>query len=94
MSSPVRDILEQYGEQVHSFAPDYYPNIKKPILSLDQAESAINAYILGELMELLSVNDDPKTEPWTLHDYGFMSANARNNLRQELHNKANKKWGK
>lgn len=65
---------------------------------IDQAETAINAYILGEVMELIGEDENKKVVDWdcpcgTQHhlesDYY-----QRNQLRQELRNKANERWGK
>lgn len=62
------------------------------------AVKALNAYILGEVMELVGEDENKKVVDWdcpcgTQHhlesDYY-----QRNQLRQELRNKANKKWGK
>jgi hypothetical protein len=64
---------------------------------IDQAETAINAYILGEVMELIGEDENKKVVDWdcpcgTQHhlesDYY-----QRNQLRQELRNKANEADG-
>jgi len=65
--------------------------------TFDQAEQAINAYILGEVMELL--NGDEKVlgiDNYKDIDDFMLNENmkaVRNQLRQELRNKANKKFG-
>ncbi len=53
----------------------------------EKGKQAINAYILGEV-ELLLGDDEPKPE------WGALWVEIRNRFRQELRNKANKKWGK
>ncbi len=73
------------------------PQHRKAGVIID-AKQAINAYILGEVMELVGEDENKKVVDWdcpcgTQHhlesDYY-----QRNQLRQELRNKANKKWGK
>ena len=62
---------------------------------IDQAETAINAYILGEVMELIGEDDTAFKlyGPMAEHQ-DHEAVEARNNLRVELRNKANERWGK
>ncbi len=63
-------------------------------------QKALNAYILGEVMEL--IGDDLPTDmfgSWTRREDGTMillsdEVIITNNLKAELRNKAIKKWGK
>ena len=59
-----------------------------------QAEQAINAYILGEVMELIGEDDTAFKlyGPMAEHQ-DHEAVEARNNLRVELRNKANEKFG-
>lgn len=58
------------------------PDETEETCTLVKAETAINAYILGEVMELLG-EDEPNRPLLQM----------RNELRQELRNKANEKFG-
>jgi hypothetical protein len=78
MSDAIRDILEGLTGN-----PD-----TAPADQIDQAETALNAHILGEVMEL--IGDD---EPEIVLGEELPSAWNKNKLRQELRNKANKKFG-
>lgn len=76
---------------------------------VDEAKQAINAYILGEVMELIGEDDVQKPDD-DEYDYPYCTTcdmcffdgdksngcecTSRNRVRQELRNKANKKWGK
>lgn len=43
--------------------------------------------VLDDVEEAIGEDDDPKKPPYTDHDYGFMSANAKNHYRKELRQK-------
>lgn len=62
-----------------------------------EAKQAINAYILGEVMELIGADEcfvESTNKPTEqLNKFGSY-IKGQNELRQELRNKANKKWGK
>ena len=64
---------------------------------LRDTEQAINAYILGEVMELIGTDEEPLDLDHydTRHNFMFLEnlKSVRNQLRQELRNKANKKFG-
>jgi hypothetical protein len=64
-----------------------------PNESLAEAEQAINAYILGEVMELLEDESKPDHPDDNAYSDDDLDALVRNQLRQELRNKANKKFG-
>jgi hypothetical protein len=84
MSDTIKDILD--GITFHPSDIDM-DNERR-----DYAEQAINDYILGEVMELLSGDDKvhPKLRKWNEDtNKNFI----RNQLRQELRNKANKQFG-
>jgi hypothetical protein len=74
-----------------------------PNESLAEAEQAINAYILGEVMELIGADVN---QLWVEDDSFCMKCDfelvdgtrnckcvSHNLLRQELRNKANERWG-
>jgi len=98
----IRDILEPLASGWRGWTIDQLDGtsfIKGEMETIEEtiaeAEQAINAYILGEVMELIGEDDT------AFKLYGSMAEHqdheaveARNNLRVELRNKANKKWGK
>jgi hypothetical protein len=91
MTNPIRDILEDVMVlgvlwPIRKITKQEWSDER------DQAEQAINAYILGEVMELLGGDDKvhPKLRKWNEDtNKNFI----RNQLRQELRNKVNKKFG-
>jgi hypothetical protein len=85
MSNTIRDILDDI-----TFHPS---DIDMDNERRDYAEQAINAYILGEVEKLLG-DDDMLTPAMDAKGHYEDTIYARNQLRQELRNKANKKWGK
>jgi hypothetical protein len=85
MTNPIRDIVLHYEMVRDSNAETGIKNRQ-----LDQAEQAINAYILGEVMELIGDDEKSKARPDKLRQSPPWQ---RNQLRQELRNKANKKFG-
>lgn len=64
---------------------------------LKKAQELVNAYILGEVMELIGADEcfvESTNKPTEqLNKFGSY-IKGQNELRQELRNKANKKWGK
>jgi hypothetical protein len=57
-SNEIDEILEAFGEQIYSYAPDYYPNVKKQMLTQEEAKSRINALLIEvERQALQSVLD-------------------------------------
>ena len=91
--SPIRDILEP----LHNHGVINYCSDETKCYSINEAEQAINAYILGEILELIGEDENKKVVDWdcpcgTQHhlesDYY-----QRNQLRQELRNKGIKKFG-
>ena len=88
-TNSIRDILLTYGgycsQQVE--ASDDDPQFFVAV-------TAINAYILGEVMAIIGEDfefERPKDD--YLPNF-YIHAKAKNELRQVLRNKANKKWGK
>lgn len=98
----IRDILDE-EEPFGGIVINHYGIYNKA----DQ--KALNAYILGEVMELLGEDDVQKPDD-DEYDYPYCTTcdmcffdgdksngcecTSRNRVRQELRNKANKKWGK
>ncbi len=79
MNNPIRDILDKLWKDAWGKLGAYnFDGTGEDTLTKDQAEQAINAYILGEVMELINSCYDK--------DYGIDSV--------ALHNKANERWGK
>jgi hypothetical protein len=85
MTNPIRDILDQYSD-----GEAYAHQDKKIGLTLEEAEQALNAYILGEVELLIGDDEKSKARPDKLRQSPPWQ---RNQLRQELRNKANKKFG-
>jgi uncharacterized protein with HEPN domain len=88
---PIRDILEQL-QYAHNYADDKEPYLTNQI---DEAEQALNAYILGEVMELIGEDErshtlDVNGSPSAVPDYWEF---VKNSVRKELRNKAIKKFG-
>ena len=51
-------------------------------------QDKINRWVVLEnaIEKAIGEDDDPKKPPYTDHDYGFMSANAKNHYRKNLRN--------
>jgi hypothetical protein len=94
MSDTLRDVLDKIFTKLTPVDIDKkgvtYHESKPFISQLDQAETAITAYILGEVMELIGDDEKSKARPDKLRQSPPWQ---RNQLRQELRNKANKKFG-
>lgn len=107
---PIRDILDKLWKDAWGKLGAYnFDGTGEDTLTKDQAEQAINAYILGEVMELIGEDDVQKPDD-DEYDYPYCTTcdmcffdgdksngcecTSRNRVRQELRNKANKKWGK
>jgi len=78
-------------------------NVLSDTDTYDETKQAINAYILGEVMAIIGDNQNELAVPHkAVGEFGENKimgmpdrrAIARNELRQELRNKANKRWGK
>jgi hypothetical protein len=85
----IRDILIKVNDSIR------YTKADQELV--DEAEQAINAYILGEVMELIGEDDTEvrgTTQNSTNPKYWTKRTKTKNELRQELRNKANKQWGK
>ncbi len=96
----IRDILIKVNDSIR------YTKADQELV--DEAEQAINAYILGEVMELIGEDDVQKPDD-DEYDYPYCTTcdmcffdgdksngcecTSRNRVRQELRNKANKKFG-
>ena len=90
----IRDILDNLLKDL-GFYKDAM--VKSEQQAYDQAETALNAYILGEVMEL--TKDVPIDQPFD-EEMDTITLNAHQIFRkavnwqnQELRNKANKKFG-
>ena len=81
MSDTIRDIINNIRGD--DYGPMNYENY-------EEAEQAIKAYVLGAVMELIGADD----EKMPISDASMSYQNGQNDLRQELRDKANKKWGK
>jgi hypothetical protein len=97
----IRDILnELYHDRPLFSSDDVNEMLDWQERVVDQAEQALNTYILGEMMAI--IGDDLPTDmfgSWTHREDGTMillsdEVIVANNLKAELRNKANKKWGK
>jgi len=105
---PIRDILEKALREndlmLNGPVPSKFLYISDPYtdpadIIIAEAEQAINAYILGEVMAI--IGDDLPTDmfgSWTCREDGTMillsdEVIITNNLKAELRNKANKKFG-
>jgi hypothetical protein len=97
----IRDILDKLEKHFLEEHPD--PDMHKCQFTSD-AEQALNAYILGEVNKLVGddekhvdipeVDNTGKVIKTHLGDTYTHWQLARNQLRQELRNKANERWGK
>lgn len=93
MSDTIRDILDDITFHPSDIAMD---NERR-----DYAEQAINAYILGEVEKLIGADEDidriDDIKDWKYYDLYTTNANdfvkGYNKSKQELRNKANKKFG-
>jgi len=101
MTNSIRDILDKLWKDAWGKLGAYnFDGTGEDTLTKDQAETALNAYILGEVMAI--IGDDLTTDmfgSWTPREDGTMillsdEVIITNNLKTELRNKANKKWGK
>jgi hypothetical protein len=87
MTNAIRDILDKLTDQLLADTQEVLP--VGELTYQEEAEQAINAYILGEVMEL--IGEDELKGMYTPLQWEI--AQDRNYLRQELRNKANKKFG-
>ena len=114
MNNPIRDILNEFRQSsiiIHAKGSvlGVDEDVRAFASSIADAETALNAYILGEVMELIGEDDVQKPDD-DEYDYPYCTTcdmcffdgdksngcecTSRNRVRQELRNKANKKWGK
>jgi hypothetical protein len=103
----IRDILETLSAEAFIFGNfalgkgvgTPLPDDDHELPPVEKAETALNAYILGEVMELLG--DNLQINESKLHDYDPFYAEAMeewekqavNDLKEKLRNKANKQFG-
>lgn len=93
MTNSIRDIIKKYGMDTDYEHSELYTGQDTVEWSkvidrcTNEAETAINAYILGEVEKL--IGDDEVYEGHTIN----WEIEHHNQLRQELRNKANKKFG-
>jgi hypothetical protein len=87
MTDELDEILLHYSSQ--TFDADYEANDDKREQARIEATQAINAYILGEVMEL--IGEDELKGMYTPLQWEI--AQDRNYLRQELRNKAIERFG-
>lgn len=109
MSDIIKDILDKLWNDAWGKLGAYsFDGTGEDTLTKSQAEQAINAYILGEVMELIGEDDVQKPDD-DEYDYPYCTTcdmcffdgdksngcecTSRNRVRQELRNKANKKFG-
>jgi hypothetical protein len=95
MSNTIRDILRLVDDYAQGF------DVGAPEPTIEDIESAITAYILGEVEKLIGADEDidkiDDIEDWEYYDLYTTNANdfvkGYNKSKQELRNKANKKFG-
>jgi hypothetical protein len=103
------EIFYQYRDDYNEWQANPRGSGTNGIKLQAKAKQAINAYILGEVMELIGEDDVQKPDD-DEYDYPYCTTcdmcffdgdksngcecTSRNRVRQELRNKANKKWGK